>query len=59
MPFSRGSYQPRDGTCVSCIAGRFFTTALPGKPCIWLVLLICILKDKTVIANIVVLAVFL
>ena len=24
-PFSRGSYQPRDQTQVSCIAGRFFT----------------------------------
>ena len=25
MPFSRGSSQSRDQTCVSCIAGRFFT----------------------------------
>ena len=25
IPFSSGSSQPRDGTCVSCIAGRFFT----------------------------------
>ena len=25
IPFSRGSSQPRDGTQVSCIAGRFFT----------------------------------
>ena len=24
-PFSRGSSRPRDWTCVSCIAGRFFT----------------------------------
>ena len=24
--FSRGSSQPRDRTCVSCIAGRFFTS---------------------------------
>ena len=24
-PFSRGSSQPRDGTLVSCIVGRFFT----------------------------------
>jgi len=24
-PFSRGSSQPRNGTGVSCIAGRFFT----------------------------------
>ena len=35
MPFSRGSSQPRDGTClfcVSCIAGRFFTTEPLEKP---------------------------
>ena len=25
ISFSRGSSQPRDGTQVSCIAGRFFT----------------------------------
>ena len=25
IPFSRGSSQPRDGTWVSCTAGRFFT----------------------------------
>ena len=25
IPFSRGSFQPRDRTWVSCIAGRFFT----------------------------------
>ena len=25
IPFSRGSSRPRDGTWVSCIAGRFFT----------------------------------
>jgi len=25
MPFSRGSSQPRDGTQLPCIAGRFFT----------------------------------
>ena len=25
IPFSRRSSQPRDRTCVSCIAGRFFT----------------------------------
>ena len=31
MPSSRGSFQPRDQTCVSCIAGGFFTTELPGK----------------------------
>ena len=26
FPFSRGSSQPRDGTQVSCIANRFFTS---------------------------------
>ena len=26
LPFYRGSSQPRDGTQVSCIAGRFFTS---------------------------------
>ena len=26
MPFSRGSSWPRDQTCISCIAGRFFIT---------------------------------
>ena len=32
MPSSRGSSQPRDTTQVFCIAGRFFTTELSGKP---------------------------
>ena len=34
-PSSRGSSRSRDRTCISwgfCIAGRFFTTELPGKP---------------------------
>ena len=30
--FSRGFSRPRDQTCVSCIAGRFFTSQPPGKP---------------------------
>ena len=29
---SRGSSRPRDWTCVSCIAGGFFTAKPPGKP---------------------------
>ena len=29
---SRGSFSPRDRTCVSCITGLFFTTEPPGKP---------------------------
>ena len=35
MPSSRGSSRPRDWTrvsCISCIAGRFFTTEPPGNP---------------------------
>ena len=32
ISFSRGSSQLRDETQVSHIAGRFFTTELPGKP---------------------------
>ena len=31
-PFSRGYSQPRNWIGVSCIAGRFFTSELPGKP---------------------------
>ena len=31
VPPSRGSSPPRDWTCVSCIAGRLFTTEPPGK----------------------------
>ena len=26
VPSSKGSFQPKDQTCVSCIAGRFFTS---------------------------------
>ena len=32
IPSSRGSSQPRDGTCVSCIAGGFFTFWAIRKP---------------------------
>ena len=32
LPSSRRSSWPRDGTCHSCIAGRFFTTEPPQKP---------------------------
>ena len=31
ISFSRGSSQPRDWTCVSCIAGRFFTIWVTGE----------------------------
>ena len=36
----RGSSQPRDRTCVSCIAGKFLTTEPPGKP-------YCLLRNAT------------
>ena len=29
--FSRGSSPPRDRTCASCLAGRFFTPGPPGN----------------------------
>ena len=32
ISFFRGSSGPRDQTCVSCLAGRFFTTEPPGMP---------------------------
>ena len=32
ISYSRGSSQPRDQTCVSCIAGRSFITESTGKP---------------------------
>ena len=35
ISFSRGSFQPRDQTWVSALAGRFFTTEPPGKPSLW------------------------
>ena len=31
IPFCRGSSQPRDWTCVSCIADRFFISEQPGN----------------------------
>ena len=31
ISFSRGSSWPRDWKCISCLAGRFFTTEPPGK----------------------------
>ena len=42
IPFSRGSAQPRDETCVSFLADRLFTIEPPGKPhsCIKLILTI-------------------
>ena len=44
---SRGSSRPGDWTCVSCIAGGFFTTAPPGKP--WLKIVKCNCSDYRVI----------
>jgi len=40
ISFSRGSSRPRDQTCISCLAGRFFTTELllllSRFSCVWL-----------------------
>ena len=36
MPSSRGSSWPRDRTCVSCIAGRFFPSWVMGKTHSWI-----------------------
>ena len=32
ISFSRGSFRPRDKTCISCITGRFFTSEPLVKP---------------------------
>ena len=32
ISYSRGPFQPRDRTCSSSLAGRFFTTEPSGKP---------------------------
>ena len=49
MPFPRGSSQPKDWTCISCIAGGVFTVDPLGKP--WgkvynLILLMSIKREK-------------
>ena len=36
IPFSRGSFQPRDRTRVSFIAGRSFMSELQGDPVLWI-----------------------
>ena len=48
ISFSRGSSQPRDGTCVSCLAGvsylagEFFTTEPPGT---WVLIIILVILE--------------
>ena len=49
MPFSKGSSWLRDWTCVSCIAGRFFTTEPTGKPVLYIRFLLSILHTKILI----------
>ena len=46
MPSSRRSSPSRDRSCVSCLAGRFFTTDSPGKP---MTNLDSVLKSKDII----------
>ena len=45
MPSSRGSFQPRDQTQVSHIAGGFFTAEPPGKPICFGRLLLIFLRE--------------
>ena len=47
IPFSRGSSQPRDGTPVSCTAGRFFTVWTTGKSLSsWVWIKFCLVRSK-------------
>ena len=43
MPSSRGSSPPGDWTCISCIAGRFFT--------IWAAMLLLLLLSRSVVSD--------
>ena len=44
---SPGEYsQPRDRTQVSCIAGRFSTTVPPGKPYVYIELMLNVLVEE-------------
>ena len=36
MSFPRGSSEPRDRTCISCIGCSFFSTESSGRPSIWM-----------------------
>ena len=44
IPFSRGSFLPRDWTWVSCTAGRFFTIWAPREALCGIILLLFIFK---------------
>ena len=50
ISYSRGSSKPRDGTCVSCLAGGF-STIVPPKP-LWSVYPQRILKDTVLMLNV-------
>ena len=43
LPSSRGSSQPREQTCISCIAGGFFTPEPPG----FKILFLQVLENQT------------
>ena len=45
ISFSRGSSRSRDQTCISCIAGEFFTTESPEKQGIY-IFVYYIIKNK-------------
>ena len=44
MPSSRGLSRHKDLTCVSCIAGEFFTTEPPGKPSPHIIIFFLVVK---------------
>jgi len=46
MSFSRASSPPRDQTCITCIAVRFFNAEPPGKlDCVWIWQKMCIVTQ--------------
>ena len=50
IPFARASPRPRDGTQVSCIAGRFFTVCATGNLNSTIYYGLCMTSKATVIA---------
>ena len=50
ISFSRGSSQPREWTCSSCIAGEFFTTESVAKPFFYVLTLICLILNISILS---------
>jgi len=53
ISFSMGSSQHRDRTCVTCIAGGFFTTEPPGKPLLMVFCCCSVTKSSPNLCNLV------